>query len=207
MKIYGNPMSTCTRKVLTVFAEKGVKPEFVTVELNGEHKQEPHLSRQPFGQVPALEDDGFALFESRAMCRYVDQQLPGARLVPADAKAAATVEQWISVESANFTPHAMKIIYGALLEPMRGLPVNTAKIEEGRKALETTLGIMEKQLQKNPFIAGSEFTLADICYMPYIEYLYACKNGDIIDAHPAVAKWWKGVSDRKSWQIATGKAN
>jgi glutathione S-transferase len=52
MKVYGNPASTCTRKVLTVFAEKGVEPEFVTIDFaKGEHKSPEHMARQPFGQV------------------------------------------------------------------------------------------------------------------------------------------------------------
>ena len=54
MKVFGHPMSTCTRKVLTVLAEKGQKFDFVLVDLSkGEHKQAEHLDRQPFGVVPA----------------------------------------------------------------------------------------------------------------------------------------------------------
>jgi glutathione S-transferase len=208
MKIYGSAGSTCTRKVLTVFAEKNQTPEFVSIDFNkGEHKSPEHMARQPFGQVPALEDDGFWLYESRAICRYLDEKLGGLKLVPSDLKTRATMEQWVSIETSNFTPHAMKIIYAALLGPMRGAPVDQAKVDEGRKGLTNALEVMDRQLSKTPFFTGSEFTLADIGFMPYIEYLYACKNGDVIETYPAVLKWWKGVSDRRSWQVATGKAS
>src|SRR5579883_1276415 len=73
MKLYGHPISTCTRKVLFTAQEKGHKLELVVVDLaKGEHKSADHLSRQPFGQVPALDDGGFALYESRAIARYLD---------------------------------------------------------------------------------------------------------------------------------------
>src|ERR1041384_5652520 len=108
MKIFGHPMSTCTRKVLMTLAETNTPQEFVLVDFaKGEHKQEPHLSRQPFGQVPALEDNGFELYESRAMCRYINDKVGGA-LSPKDVGDSARMEQWISVETSNFKPQVMK---------------------------------------------------------------------------------------------------
>jgi glutathione S-transferase len=185
MKLYGNPASTCTRKVLTVLAEKGKTAEFITKQFNGEMKQPDYTAKQPFGQVPCLEDDdGFTLFESRAICRYLDEKF-----------------------ATDFTPHAMTILYATLFGKLFGnKPVDTVKLEEGRTKIAPTLDIMAKQLEKTPFISGSKFTLADVSFMPYIDYLYAAEQGDLFESRPALAKWWKGVSDRKSWQIATGKA-
>ena len=60
IKLYGNPASTCTRKVLTALAETDTPYELHIVDLGkGEHKKEPNLVRQPFGQIPAIDDDGF----------------------------------------------------------------------------------------------------------------------------------------------------
>jgi glutathione S-transferase len=207
MKLYGHPGSTCTRKVLTVFAEKGVKPDFNLVDLGkGAHKAPEHLARQPFGQVPALDDDGFQLYESRAICRYLDATLSGPKLTPADAKGAAIMEQWISIEHSHFSPMAMKIVYQKVFHPMRGLPSDEAVVEEGKKGLERSLPVMEKQLAQNAFLAGDTFTLADIMFMPYIEYLYVGKAAEQIERHERVHAWWKKVSERPSWAIATGKA-
>src|SRR4051795_9201851 len=81
MKVYGHPISTCTRKVLATLAEKGAAFEFVVVDLfKGEHKAAEHLARQPFGQVPVLEHDDFRMYESRAIIRYLDEVLPGKKL-------------------------------------------------------------------------------------------------------------------------------
>jgi glutathione S-transferase len=206
MKLYGNPLSTCTRKVLALVAEKGAKVDFVSIDImKGEGQSADHLSRQPFGQIPAIDDDGFVLYESRAILRYLDKKLPGASLMPADAKAMALMEQWISVETSNFTPHAMKIIYETVFHPMMGKPTDKSKVDEARTALTRTLDIMERQLAKTTFIAGQTFTLADIGYMPYIEYVVAGGNGDLFESRTNVSRWWKAISSRPSWKTATGK--
>src|SRR5689334_23326698 len=102
MKLFGHPMSTCTRKTLFTLHETATPFDFELVDFaKGEHKQPPHIERQPFGQVPALED-GFMLYESRAMMRYIDE-LAGGKLTPKDPKSHAMMEQWISVETSNFT--------------------------------------------------------------------------------------------------------
>lgn len=207
MQLFGHPGSTSTRKALMVFAEKGIKPDFTLVDLaKGEHKMPEHLQRQPFGQVPVLQDGDFMLYESRAMIRYLDEAL-GTNLAPKDAKGRAAMEQWISIEMANFAPTAMKIISQNILNPMAGKPADQAIVEQARTELATPLDIMEAQLAKTKYISGDTFTLADIGYMPDIEYLFAAKCGDLIERRPHVAKWWKDISGRKSWHVVTGKAN
>src|SRR5262245_44745205 len=108
MKLYLNPFSTCSRKVLATLAEKQAEAEMVVIDLGkGEQKQPAHLARQPFGVVPVLDDDGFQLYESRAIVRYLDEKLPGVALTPGDARGRARMEQWISIEYSYFSPAAM----------------------------------------------------------------------------------------------------
>ena len=208
MKLYGNPLSTCTRKVLTVFAEKNAKFDFVVLDfMKGEHKSPEHLARQPFGVVPSFEDNGFALYESRAICRYLDEALDGQKLSPATAKDRGMMEQWISVEQSYFTPAAMKILYQTLFAQMFGRAGDEAILKEGRDAIAKPAAVLDKHLSAgSDYLVGSQFTLADICYLPYIEYLFAAKQGDVITDHKHLAAWWSRCSERKSWQIASGKA-
>lgn len=208
MKLYGYSMSTCTRKVLTLLAEKTASAELVIVDITKGAGQSPeHLARQPFGQVPVLDDDGFVLYESRAILRYLDRKLPGVSLMPSDPQHLAVVEQWISVETSNFTPHAMAVIVETVFNRAIGKEPDMARVEAGRKGVARTADIMNDQLAKTPFIAGATFTVADIVYMPYIEYLYAGGAGNIIDDRSHVARWWKAISSRPSWKTATGKAS
>jgi glutathione S-transferase len=202
MKIFGHPMSTCTRKVLTTLAETSTPYELVVVDFaKGEHKQEPHLSRQPFGQVPALEDGDFALYESRAMCRYINDKVNGA-LVPRDLRDRARMEQWISIETSNFTAPVMKFVLHHIFHHEQPAAVLEAATEQVDRALT----VMDKQLASSPFIAGSAFTLADICFMPYIEYAIGTPAKDIFAKHPQVLAWWNKVSERPTWRKVAGRA-
>lgn len=210
MKVYGHPLSTCTRKVLCALAEKGAEAEFVLVDLmKGEHKQPAHLARQPFGVVPALEDGDFTMYESRAIIRYLDRAVPGASLTPEGARGAGEMEQWMSVEGSYFTPAAMKVLYQSLFAPMYGRTPDEAQIAEGQVALGRVLDVMERHLTGREYLAGAgagSFSLADICYLPYIEYLVATGQAQGLTSRPAVAAWWARCSGRPSWQKATGKA-
>lgn len=207
MKVYGHPMSTCTRKVLMTLAEKGARAEFVLVDImKGESHGAEHLARQPFGQVPVLEeDDGWQLYESRAICRYLDAKLPGPTLVPADLRQRAVMEQWISIETSNFTAPAMKIIYQLFFSKFFGNEPNLEVAEEGRKGVRKAVAVMDRQLAGRNFLVGDGLTLADIGFMPYIEYLAMCGELGLITESERVGAWWKRISERPTWQQVTGK--
>lgn len=200
MKIFGNPASTCTRKVLTALAETKTPHEFVRVDFTtGEHKAPDHMKRQPFGQVPALEDDGFAMYESRAMCRYINEK-SGGKLVPNTAQGRAQMEQWISIETSNFTPSAMTQIYQHIFRS----PQTPEALDKATTKLDTALATMNDHLAKNDYFAG-DFSIADISFMPYVEYLMATPVKEQVLRYPHVASWWNRVSERPSWRTATGR--
>jgi glutathione S-transferase len=201
LKIFGHPMSTCTRKVIMTCAETNTPYELTVVDFaKGEHKQPAHMARQPFGQLPALEDDGFAMYESRAMARYVNDKV-GGKLVPKDLKTRAVMEEWISVETSNFTPHAMTFIYNYTF----GRTQEPAVLEAAGKGLETALGVMEARLAKSPYLAGDELTLADICFAPYIEYAMGTPAKETFAKFPHVSSWWNKISERPTWQKTAGR--
>ncbi len=207
LTIYGNPMSTCTRKVLCTLAEKNAPFEFSVVDFaTGQHKQPAHLAHQPFGQVPAIDDGGFQMYESRAICRYLDETRDGAKLTPADAQGRAAMEQWISVETSNFAPQAMKIIGQLIMVAMRGGTPDMKIVEQGREGVTKAVVVLDAHLAGRSYLVGDSFTLADICYLPYIEYLFACGQGDLITSHANVNAWWERCSARPSWRKAAGKA-
>ncbi len=205
MRIHGSRGSTCTRKVLMTFAEKGVTPDFTNVDLaKGEHKQPAHVAFQPFGQVPVLVDGDFVLYESRAIVRYLDAVLPGVALTPTDPKARARMEQWISVETSNFTPHAMKVIYQTTFAKWRGVEGDAAKIAEGRTATLVALDVLSAALVDRPYLVGEQFTLADLAYMPYFQYLEQGGHGDLVESRPPVAAWWERIRARPAWGTVIG---
>ncbi|MEY4582221.1 MAG: hypothetical protein RL701_6924 [Pseudomonadota bacterium] len=201
MKIYGHSQSTCTRKVLTTAIETQTPYELITVEFaTGEHKQAEHLARQPFGQVPTIDDDGFKLYESRAIARYIadKQRSP---LLGQNPKERALIEQWISIETSNFSAHVMKFIFHYAWKRTQTAEV----LDNATKQLDTALKVMDARLAEAPYLGGNVFSLADICFMPYIEYAAATPIKDTIFAHKGVAAWWTRVSERPSWHKVAGR--
>jgi glutathione S-transferase len=200
MKVYGHPMSTCTRKVLATLAEKGHEAEFVLVDLaKGENKQPAHLARHPFGVVPAFEDDGFKLIESRAIIRYLDERLPGPSLTPKDIKDRARMEQYISIEQSYFSSGVLKIFLNLVFGKMAGREPDMAAVEQGKSEVARTLDIVEKDLGKREFLSGSTFSLADIDWLPYVQYLFPPGTGSLVTDRPNFNAWWKRTSTRSSW--------
>ena len=207
MKLYGNAFSTCTRKVLCTFAEKGQTPEFIALDFGkGEHKSADNLARQPFGKVPAIDDNGFKMYESRAIIRYLDETLPGPKLTPSDAKGRAMMEMWTSNEYSYFSGPAMKIVSQKMMVPMRGGTTDMAIVDAAKNDLQSPLDVLDKHFASSTYMVGDQFTLADVTYMPYVEYLFACGEGDLITSRKHLASWWNRVSERPSWKKTTGKA-
>jgi glutathione S-transferase len=201
LMIHGNPMSTCTRKVLMTLAETNTPHELKVVDFTkGEHKGEAHVRRQPFGRIPAMEDDGFEMFESRAICRYVARKA-SSPLIPTDLRAYAKMEQWISIEASEFTPNAMKLIY----EHVFKRPQEPATLEAAGKALETTCAVMDRQLAHGPFLAGGALSLADIFFMPYVEYAMQTPAKEIFAKHPHFVAWWSKIAERPTWKKIAGR--
>ena len=207
MKVYGHPGSTCTRKVLTTLAEKGQSAEFVTVDImKGQGRTPEHLARQPWGQVPVFEaDDGWQLIESRAIIRHLDATLPGTSLTPSDPRERARMDEWLSIEQSNFTPSVMKILGQLLFAKMRGEEPQVSVVEDGRAGVRKAVAVLEKRLEGREYLAGGQFSLAEISFMPYIEYLFMCGEGALITEHPHTAAWWTRISERASWQQVRGK--
>lgn len=200
LKLFGSPVSTCTRKVLATLNETKTPFDFVAIDFaKGEHKAPAHVARQPFGQVPALDDDGFKMYEARAMARYVDAKAGGS-LTPKDIQGRARMEQWISVETENFSVPAMKFIYHSVFKREQPAEVLT----KAAAGLDVAYGAMERQLAETPYLAGETISIAEYCYAPYLEYLPATPAAAKLDEYPHVKKWWAAVRERPAWRKTIG---
>jgi len=200
MKIYGHPWSTNTRKVLLVLAEKAEEAELSLVMLpSGEHKLPAHVARHPFAKVPVLEDEGFILYEAAAINRYLERKFPTPALVPSDPRGAALTDQWISAVDCYFAPHVGSVIVETLFRRYLGGEVDRAAVESGREKMQAALDIADYTLRSSAYLAGEAFTLADIQFMPYIEYLEEIAE-DVLTKRPSLRAWWERSSSRPSWQ-------
>ncbi|KAJ7111837.1 glutathione S-transferase [Mycena epipterygia] len=201
LKLYGFPLSTCTRRVATVLVEKKVPFEFVAVDITkGEQKAPSYVAHQPFGQVPYIDDDGFILFESRAIGRYIEEKYPthGAKLVPTDVKGKALFEQAASIEYSNFEPLASKAVAEMVFKPMGGTS-DKAVFDALVAQLSAKLDAYEVILGKQKYLAGNEVTLADLFHLPYGSLLAHAGCDLMTSKGPNVTRWFNEISARSSW--------
>ena len=205
MVLYGHPGSGCTQRVLVMLAEKGAEAEIVMIDMSkGEQKHPDHLARQPFGVIPALQVDGFVMYESRAIARYLNERLPGENFIPAAAKARALMEQWLSVEYSYLTPGQSKIFMNRLVYPMMGAPVDEAAIQRGTEQVREVFAVFERHLADNIYLAGETYSLADMTLLPALFALSVSGAGDLIAEFPNVAEWADLITNRPAWKKVLG---
>src|ERR1700758_2370404 len=131
MIVHGVPGSPYVRGALMTLEEKGADYELAALA-PGALKQQPHLSRHPFGRIPAFEHDGWMLYEARAIMRYVDAVVPQPpRLQPSDPRALARMEQFMNITDWYVMPQISRTItWGRVVAPRFGMPVDEAKIAQ-----------------------------------------------------------------------------
>ncbi|XP_008789932.1 glutathione S-transferase 3 [Phoenix dactylifera] len=205
LKVYGLPLSTNTVRVVAALNEKGLEYELVPIDLRtGAHKQPSFLALNPFGQIPVLEDEDIVLFESRAINRYIVSKCketgPDLLRSGAGAKETAALEVWLEVESQHFGPPIADLVFEILIKPLFGGATDPATVEKHAEKLGKVLDVYEAHLSKNKYLAGGEFTLADLNHMPYTHYLMKTPKADLVTARPHVLAWWQEVSARPAWK-------
>ncbi|MCL7031928.1 hypothetical protein MKW94_023135 [Papaver nudicaule] len=209
LKLYGIPMSTCTTRAMICLHEKEVEFELVPVDLyTGEHKQPSYLSKNPFGQVPLLEDDDLTLFESRAITRYVSEKYEKTGndlLRKENIKEAALVNQWIEIESQHYNPVILPIIYEIFVSPITGQSPDQTVIDANVKKLGKVLDIYEDRLSNSKYLAGDFYSLADLHHLSYTYYMMKTECASVINSRPHVKAWWEDISSRPAFiKVAEG---
>lgn len=204
-KLHGIVGSTNANRVVAVLNELDLDYELVTVDLlTGAHKNPDYLAFNPFGQLPAFEDGDIKLFESRAIARYLAANYRGSGpdLLKSGNKAeSAAVEVWLEVESQDFNPPASLLVFELLIKYLlfkKG--PDEAVVQAQEEKLGKVLDIYEKRLSESKYLAGDEFTLADLNHAPYLYALSKTTHAGLVTSRPHVSAWWDEISGRPAWK-------
>lgn len=199
--IYGPGFSTYVRTARLALEEKPASYELVDVAmLQGAHKQPEHLARCPFGKVPAFSHDGFDLYETDAIVRYIDQAIPGHDLQPVEAKPRARMNQIIGiVESFAYTCMITKLVMNRMIAPMLGGKADEAVIKEALPSIELCLKEFERLMGNGKYLAGDKLSLADLFVIPVYHYLALTPEGEaLLKPRAKIRAWWDSVKTRNS---------
>ncbi|CAN6864528.1 unnamed protein product [Brassica oleracea] len=203
VKLYGQVTAACPQRVLLCLLEKEIEFEIVHIDLDTlEQKRPEHLLRQPFGQVPAIEDGDFKLFESRAIARYYATKYSdqGTNLLGKSLEHRAIVDQWADVEVDYFNVLVHPLVMNLVIKPRLGEECDAALVEELKVKLGVVLDIYDNQLASNRFLAGDEFTMADLTHMPAMGYLMRTDINRIVKDRANMNRWWEEVTARPAWK-------
>jgi glutathione S-transferase len=192
IKLHYHPLSTFSRRVRIALAEKQISHELVVVDMPARrHREEPYLSLNPYGRVPTLEEDGFVLYESTAILNYFEAARPSPPLAPADARGRALVDMHMKLcdLQSRATP-------GRSCFPSAKEKWNQAAMAEAKGEIEKHLAILDKQLAGKTYLVGEQFSLAEVCYIPFLDFL------PLMEIAPpgAVAAWSTRLLARQSAQ-------
>lgn len=206
MKFYDCSTAPSPRRVRMFLAEKELDLPTVEVDLrNGEQFSESFRALNPDCTVPVLElDDGTCLTEVFAICQYLEDRFPEHSLFGNNAVDAALATQWnIKIEQqglaaiAEVLRNQAKGFQGRALTGPTGYEQIPELVERGRLRAADFLRRLDEQLADNTFVAGEQFTIADITAMVFTDFAAWIKL-DIPDDAKHLARWKALVANRPS---------
>jgi glutathione S-transferase len=160
--LYGNPKTRAFRAIWAL-TEADLPFELVKLDMTkGEHKSEAFLKINPNAKVPALVDEGKALYESAAICIHIAEKKPEKKLMPkAGTFERSLVNQWLSFCLSELEAHLWLIAKHTFILPEAERNLASVKpfaLSEFNKSMKT----VEMQLAKSDYLVANQFTVADI---------------------------------------------
>lgn len=192
--IYGMPQSTFARTCRMVCEEKGIRYDN---EYPGPHSPEI-LALSPTGKVPAFRHGDLVLWESGAICRYLDEAFGGPKLQPADAVSRARMNLWLGM----IQDWIYQTMIRDIVLPRFGLiEADDAKLEQAAGNLAKQLACADQTLQQSAWLAGEQLTLADLYLAPILFWLEKTPEGQAaLPRHAAIGRWYQAIGERPSFQ-------
>ncbi len=200
MKIIEDGRAPNPRRVRIFLAEKGIKIDYEQVDITEfEHKQPGFTELNPLQRVPVLVlDDGTVISESMAICRYFEELQPDQPLMGTGPLGRAMVEMWQRRMELNLlypVAQTFRHLHPAMKEMER--PQVAAWGEANRPRVLNMLSLLDGELSDRPFIAGDEFSIADITAMVGIDFMKPARI-ERPENLPNLDRWYGEVSSRPS---------
>lgn len=204
MIVHGIPGSPYVRAALLALEEKGAEYEFAAMAPGG-LKQQPHLSRHPFGRIPAFEHDGWMVYETQAIMRYVDAVVPGPRLQPEEPRAAARMNQVMGITDWYVMPQvSAPITRNRVVAPRFNRPVDEEAIVAAIPNARICIAEIGRLLDGHAWLAGDALSLADLLLAAHLSmFALAPEGAAILQEHENLRDWLARIEARPSMQSTT----
>jgi glutathione S-transferase len=197
LRILGRKNSSNVQKVLWCCGE--LKLPFAREDYGGAfggNRDPAYLAMNPNGLVPTIVDDGFVLWESNAIVRYLAARHGAGRLWPTDARARAEADCWMDWQLTVATPALGPVFMG--LVRTKPEQRDMAAINAARDRLSAAMAILDRHLAERPFVGGADLTIGDI---PLGIVAYRWFTLDIArESYPHLEAWYARLAKRPAYQ-------
>ncbi len=203
--VHSIPGSPFGRSVLSALEEKGASYRLAPVA-PGATKTPDYLALHPFGRVPVLEHDGFPLYETQAILRYLDRVLPEPALTPADVRRAARMDQVMNVNDWYlFHGVGNVIIFNRIIAPqLMGQAPDEAAITAAMPKAHIVFNELARLLGDQPYFTGETLSLADLMIAPAVEFFTVIPEWSALGApHANLVAWIQRMQERPSMKATT----
>jgi glutathione S-transferase len=202
VRLYGADYSVYVRIARMTLLEKGVDHELVPVDVfSADGIPGWYRELHPFQRIPALEHDGFRLFETTAIARYVDEVFPGPALQPTEPRARAVMNQIVGMLDAYaYRAMVWDIYVERVSRPREGRASDEAKIAAALPVAQTCLDTLARLKAPGAWLLGEQFTLADLHAAPIFAYFVKAPEGRaMLDASQVMLAWWQAIFARPAF--------
>jgi len=197
LKLWGRRNSINVQKVIWTCEELGIPYQRVDAGLQfGVNKTPEYLAKNPNGLVPTLEDEGFVLWESHAIVRYLARRHGLGRLLPADDRVAADADRWLDWHHTTVWPVMQPVFWNLV----RATPEqrDMKAVEAGRLKMIDIMAIADRWLADRPYFAGDAFSIGD---MPLALVNWRWTNLPIErPRYASVDAWFDRISERPAFR-------
>jgi glutathione S-transferase len=203
--IHSVPGSPFGRAVLVALEEKGAPYRLVPVA-PGTARTPEHLACHPFGRVPYVEHGGFMLYETAAIVRYVDRELPEPKLTPATPQAAARMDQLMNVNDWYLFQGVSNVIaFHRIIRPrLMGLNPDEDAIAAAMPKAHVVFNELSRLLGDSAYFVGESITLADVILAPQLDFFAATPEWEPLTANsPNIRQWLDRMNTRPSMRATT----
>jgi len=198
LKIWGRNTSSNVQKAMWAISEMGLAHERIDIGGPfGKNREPAYLAMNPNGLVPTLEeDDGFLLWESNSVVRYLAAKHQAAVLEPTDLKIRALASQWMDWQLTVLGPAITPVFWGLIRTPPEKRDM--AAIEAGKIKTTEAAKVLDARLGKTAFVAGDAFSYGDI---PVGVMIYRYMK--LVPERPKLAnleRWYAAIAERKAFR-------
>lgn len=198
LKVWGRNTSSNVQKVMWALGELNKECERIDIGGPfGKNNDAPYLALNPNGVVPTLEEeDGFILWESNSIVRYLGAKYGAGKLEPANLKERARAHSWMDWQLSVANAAIFPVFWGLIRTPPEQR--DPKSIEDGKAKSLRAAQVMEGQLAKTRFMAGDTFSYGDIPVAPFIYRYFR-----LVPDHPPlpnVERWYAEICTRPAFK-------